>query len=158
MTTLQKPARATLIDLTAEVDIAVPAETVWAAIADYRSDVQWRRGVRRMEPTPAGPVMVGTTTDEEMRLGGATYRNLGVVTAVEPGRSFAWRTTDGAEANGSRTVDALGPESSRLHLTLTVRVTGSQRLIAPLLKMMLRRNVNGDIRRLRAQLQSAPTG
>lgn len=147
-----------MIDLTAEVDIAAPAETVWAAISDYRGDVRWRRGVSRMDPTPAAPVTVGTVTDEKMRLGGATYRNLGVVTAVEPGRSFAWRTTDGADANGSRTVDALGDDRSRLRLTLTVRVTGSQRLMAPMLKVMLRRNLFGDARRLRAHLQSASAG
>ena len=93
-----------------------------------------------------------------MRLGGATYRNLGVVTAVESGRSFAWRTTDGADASGSRTVVARDAGSSRLRLTLTVRVTGSQRLMAPLLRILLRRNLVGDAQRLRAQLQIAPAG
>jgi len=40
-----------------------------------------------MVPTPAGPVRVGTTTAEEMKVAGKTYRNDGEVVAVDPGVS-----------------------------------------------------------------------
>lgn len=153
MTTLLRPDRVTLIDLSAEADIARPAEAAWAVVADYRLDPQWRRGVRRMEPSPAGPVTVGTTTDEVLRLAGSTYRNLGVVTAVTEGSVFAWRTTEGADANGSRKVTPLADDRCRVRLTLTVQVTGVQRLIAPLLSRMLRRNLFGDVERLRELLE-----
>ena len=154
MTTLQRAAKATELNFAAEADIARPVTDVWAVLTDYRNDPRWRRGVRRMDPTPAGPVEVGTTTDEVMRLAGRTYRNLGLVTAVDVGRSFRWRTTDGAQATGSRAVRPLDAGGSHIRLELHVRVVGIQRLMAPLLAMMLRRNLTGDVERLRRLLEN----
>lgn len=134
----------------ADIDIDRPADLVWALIADYGQDTSWRGGVTRMEPTPAGPVRVGTTTDEIMRLAGSTYRNLGEVTAVGPGRQFSWRTVEGADADGRRSVTALGRERCRLRMELNVRTKGLQRLMAPVLVFMLRHNLAADLVRLRA--------
>jgi len=47
-----------------------------------------------MVPTPAGPVRVGTTTAEEMKVAGKTYRNDGEVVAVDPG----WSAPGSAES------------------------------------------------------------
>ncbi|MET0864671.1 MAG: SRPBCC family protein [Nakamurella sp.] len=141
--------------LTAQTDINRPAAAVWALVADYSKDAQWRHGVSRMQPTPAGLVQVGTTTDESMRLGGSNYRNLGLITAVQPGSYFEWRTTDGADANGSRTVTPLTEDRCMLRMTVDVRVRGIQRTIAPLLAKLLQRNLNGDVRRLRELAERA---
>jgi uncharacterized membrane protein len=156
MTTSAEQARArtgaamTEIRLSATARIARPAQRVWNLVANYHNDPAWRRGVRSMVPEPAGLVREGTTTDELMRLAGSTYRNLGTVTMVGPQWHFAWRTTKGVDAEGARTVRSLGPESCELRLELTVRVRGAQRLMAPVLAAMLRRNLNGDVLRLRA--------
>ena len=153
MTTLQRRTPVTLIELSAEAVIARTAEEVWPVLADYRNDIRWRRGVRRMEPSPAGVVAVGTTTDEVIRLAGSTYRNRGLVTAVTPGSAFSWHTTAGADADGSRAITALTDDRCRVRLTLRVRVSGAQRLIAPLLSMMLRRNLSGDTDRFRRMME-----
>lgn len=158
MTTLERTPWVTVIDLSADVDIDRPAAAAWAVVADYRRDPQWRRGVRRMAPSPAGPVTVGTTTDEVLRLAGSTYRNRGEVTAMAPGSAFAWHTTAGADADGSRTVTPLTDDRCRVRLTLTVRASGMQRLIAPLLSYLLQRNLSGDAERLRELVErSEPT-
>jgi len=136
--------------LFASIEIDRSADLVWTLIADYRNDIHWRHGVTRMEPTPAGPVRVGTRTDEVMRLAGRTYRNLGEVTAVGPDRQFAWRTVQGADADGSRSVAPLGPDRALVRLELNVRTKGLQRLIAPVLVTMLRRDLDADLARLRA--------
>ena len=73
------------ITLIHETDIDAPADMAWRVVADYARDVEWRKGVLRMAPTPTGPVQVGTTTEEEMKVAGKTYRNDGEVVAVEPG-------------------------------------------------------------------------
>jgi hypothetical protein len=154
MTTLQSSARTTRLDFAAEAEIARPAQDVWTVLANYRNDSRWRRGVRRMDPTPAGLVEFGTTTDEAIRLAGSTYRNLGLVTAVDVGRSFEWETTKGADAWGSRTVGPLDGGGCRVRLELHVRVVGVQRLMAPLLAILLRRNLSGDVERLRLLLEN----
>ncbi|WP_433043617.1 SRPBCC family protein [Dactylosporangium sp. CS-033363] len=131
-----------------------PAAEVWDYVADYANDPAWRRGVTKMVPAPAGPAAEGTVTDEVMRLAGSTYRNLGVVTRVVPRQSFAWRTTEGADAHGSRTVTRLEDGGALVTLELTVTLHGLQRLAAPL----LRRNLTGDAERLRQALSGRRDG
>ncbi|MEV4512023.1 SRPBCC family protein [Dactylosporangium sp. NPDC049525] len=150
MTTFQQQA----LRLHAEIVIERPAQVVWDVLADYGNDAAWRRGVTSMVPTPAGPVHVGTTTDEHMRVAGGRYHNLGVVTAVGPGLRFAWRTTSGADADGSRTVTPTAAGACLVHLELNVRLHGAQRLAAPLFRATLRRNLTADVERLRGLVES----
>jgi uncharacterized protein YndB with AHSA1/START domain len=138
-----------------EIDIDRPAADVWAVLADYGNDPRWRHGVTTMAPEPAGTVQVGTTTDEVMRVAGQTRRNLGEVLAVDPGRSFRWRTTQGADAEGSRSVEPLGPDRCRARLELTVRPHGIDVLLAPLLGPILRRTTRGDLARLQELVEQA---
>jgi uncharacterized membrane protein len=144
-----------MITLSESIDIDRTTDQIWAVIADYRRDSAWRTGVMSMEPSPPGPVDVGTTTAEHMRLAGRTWQNDGVVTAVVPGRSFAWRTTRGADANGSRSVVGIDHASCRVTLDLDVRPHGAERLLAPLVRRLLARNLRRDLRRLRHLVESA---
>jgi uncharacterized membrane protein len=136
--------------LGADTEIDQPADLVWSLIADYSNDPSWRHGVTRMEPTPAGLVGKGTTTDEVMRFAGSTYQNLGEVIGIGPDLRFAWRTVKGVDADGSRSVTPLGPGRCRVRLELNVRTRGLQRVIAPILVWLLRRNLHADLLRLRA--------
>lgn len=136
--------------ITRDLLLDIPPSRAWELVADYRLDTQWRQGVERMEPFPAGLVEVGTTTSEDMRFGGRTYHNDGEVVAVDPGRRFEWRTTSGADACGSRTVEPVGHERCRVVLELTVTPSGAERLMAPVLRRMLGRQLAGDLRRLAA--------
>ncbi len=108
-------------------------------------DPEWRTGVLSMVATPHGAVEVGTRTVEQLRLAGKTWRNDGEVLAVDPGRSFRWRTTEGADAHGGRCV---------VRMELHVEPHGAERLMAPLLRRMLDRNLRGDLERLRALAQA----
>jgi hypothetical protein len=121
----------------------------WDVVADYARDVEWRHGVVRMVPTPSGPVRVGTTTAEEMKVAGRTYLNDGEVIAVEPGARFEWHTTAGAIADGSREVIPIDPAHCRVRLRIHVTPTGINRLLAPVLKRMLDTGFAGDLARLR---------
>jgi uncharacterized membrane protein len=134
--------------LTASHVIDRPASEVWAVVADYGRDPEWRKGVETMAPSAPGPVTQGLTTDEILHLGGRTYRNAGVVTAVEPGTRFAWRTTAGADADGCRTVRDLGEGRCEVTLVLTVRPRGAERLLQPVLMRMLRSGLAADLERL----------
>jgi uncharacterized membrane protein len=137
------------ITLTHEIDIDAPAAIAWQVVADYTRDVDWRDGVVSMVPTPAGPVHVGTTTAEVMKVAGRTYRNDGEIVAVEAGVRFEWRTTAGAEANGARQVTAIDAGRCRVRLELHVTPTGVNRLLAPVLRKVLDRGLTADLQRLR---------
>jgi uncharacterized protein YndB with AHSA1/START domain len=130
-----------------------PAAEVWAVVADYDRDPDWRAGVETMAPSTSGLAAVGTTTDEVLHLGGRTYRNHGEVTAVEPGRRLEWRTLRGADAAGSRTVVPLAGERCEVELVLAVRPHGLERLLQPLLAPMLRKGLLRDLVRLKGLLE-----
>lgn len=143
------------ITLIHEAVIDAPAAMAWRVVADYSRDVDWRRGVVRMAPTPVGLVQVGTTTAEEMKLAGTTYRNNGQVVAVDPGSRFQWCTTAGAVAHGSRQVTPIDSERCRVRLELHVTPTGPNRLFAPILRRMLDKGLAGDVQRLRELVETA---
>ena len=144
------------IELREHIEIERSAAVVWAVVADYRRDPEWRIGVVTMDPQPPDLVRPGTTTAEELRFGGRTYHNDGVVTEVDRGSRFSWRTVRGADAAGSREVVALGPDRCRVRLELVVRPATIERLLRPVLARMLRRNLVGDLARLRALVDAAP--
>jgi hypothetical protein len=145
-----------MIALQAEVVIDRAAEHAWAVLADYGRDPEWRRGVVTMAPEPACPVRVGTTTAEVLGVAGRTYRNGGVVTAVEPGIRFTWTTTSGVVADGSRAVEALSPGRCRVRIEQCVHPRAAQRMLVPLLRVLLRRTLAGDVRRLKTLVEAGP--
>jgi uncharacterized membrane protein len=151
------------IFLTHETDIEAPAALAWRVVADYARDVEWRKGVLRMVPTPSGPVRVGTTTAEEIKVAGKSYRNDGEIVAVEPGTRFEWRTTAGVVAHGARAVAPIDAHRCRVQLELHVTPSGLDRLLAPVLSRMLDKAMVADLLRLRhlvereASVESAPT-
>ena len=142
-----------MIEVRASVEVAAPAARAWAVLADYARDVEWREGVRSMVPTPPGPVRPGTTTAERMRAAGRTMHNDGLVTDVEPGRRFRWRTTSGVRAQGARAVRPGEDGACRVELTLRVVPPGVLRLVPWAVARMLRRGLERDAGRLRAVIE-----
>lgn len=140
------------IEMTTELDIDRPAAELWAVLADYDRDPQWRAGVPAMRAEPRGLVEPGTRTFERMRFTGRTLHNAGEVTTVEPGRRFTWRTTTGADADadGLRSVEPLDTQRCRVRLEQRVRLTGAHTLGAPLARFLLQRRLEADVRRLAA--------
>lgn len=145
------------VELRTHVEVDRPAAEVWSVVADYGYDPRWRAGVTTMAPSTAGTVEVGTTTAEELHLAGRTWHNDGVVTAVEEGSSFSWRTTAGAQAEGGRAVAPLGPGRCRVDLRVRVVPEGVPWLVRPLMTLLLRRGLREDGRRLRALVEGGET-
>jgi uncharacterized membrane protein len=147
-----------MIGLRVETEVDGPAGVVWELLGDYRRDPEWRAGVSTMDPSPAGPAEPGQTTDERMRFAGRDYRNGGRVESVGPGRTLSWRTTSGIDADGRRTVEELPGGRSRVRVETNVRPDGVNRLLAPVLGVLLRRQLEGDLRRLRALAERTAAG
>jgi uncharacterized protein YndB with AHSA1/START domain/uncharacterized protein with PQ loop repeat len=143
------------IDFGTTVDIDRPAQDVWALLADYGRDPQWRAGVLSMRADPPGRAAPGTTTAEVMRFAGRTLRNDAEIVRVGPGHELAWRTTSGVDAHGVRAVEPRGPERCRVRLATRVRPHGPGRVLAPLAHLLLQRRITGDGRRLRALAEGA---
>lgn len=142
------------ITIIEERAIELPADPVWAVLGDYHRDPEWRTGVTSMT-IDAEPPRTGARTVELLKLGGRTYRNVGELTDVGA-LAISWRTVEGARAHGSR---AVHPSATGCVARLELAVTpgGAERLLAPVLARMLRRNMRRDLGRL-AQLAAQATG
>ena len=130
-------------------DLDVPAADAWAVLADYALDPHWRAEVVSMVPTPPGPVTVGTTTLEEARSLGSTFTTPGRVTAVDPGRSFAFEARSNTlSVVGRREVRPLGADRCQVVLDYDVRMHGAMKAMMPVMGPVFRRTVRANVDRL----------
>lgn len=68
----------------ATVDIGCPAHEVWAVLAEYGRDPEWRAVVLSMSAHPSGCATPRTTTAEVMRFAGRTLHNNGEIVQYVP--------------------------------------------------------------------------
>ena len=103
-------------DIERVVDIAAPPERVWAAMADVERWPEWTASVTRVERLDRGPLGPGSRARvRQPRFPAVVW----TVTALEPGRSFAWQAvTPGLVSVGVHRVEPAGDGASRVTLSL----------------------------------------
>lgn len=136
------------------IQVGARTEDVFAVLGDYQQDPRWRRGVVTMSPEPPGPARVGTTTDEVIRFLGMTTRTPGEVTAVVSGELLAWHA-EGTRlaASGTRQVER-AQDGARVTLATEIRLRGRWHLLEPMLALMYKRQLRGDLTRLKALVEA----
>jgi uncharacterized membrane protein len=73
-----------------QVDIAAPADAVWAVLVDVERWPEWTPSIRRVERLGDGPLAVGSQVRIwQPRFPAAVWR----ITTFAPGRGFAWTST-----------------------------------------------------------------
>ena len=105
------------MDIERVIDIAAPQERVWAIMADVERWPEWTRSVKSVERLDRGPFGVGSRARvRQPRFPPAIW----TVTALEPGRSFEWRSpAPGLLSVGGHRVAAVGEHASRVTLSLS---------------------------------------
>ena len=132
-----------------------PAE-VFALLADYSRDGEWRRAVTAMHVEPDAPVAVGSAISETLRFAGRTWVTDTTITALQLGRSLRFEGGDATmQVSGQREVEPWG-DGTRVRQQLTLEPRGLLRLLSPLLAPMYRRVATHDLAALRDLLQRSP--
>ena len=131
-----------------------PAEDVFAFLSDLENDVKWRREWVEARNTSQGPIGVGATFLLVSEVLGRRSEVVYEVTEYEPNRMAAWKTVSGPmPLTFRRSFD--GVEGGT---RVTVRYDGEMRgffkLAAPLLVSMGRRQLEGDIPRLKELMEA----
>lgn len=135
-------------------DVAAPPARVWAVLADYARDREWRAGVE-MTQDPPGRAVAGALTHERLRLFGAEMRVVARVEEVEDGRRLTFRAIESdVPVTGERRVEPHG-DGSRVHVRLDMQPSGLWALFAAPLGAMFRRRFARDLDRLAALVERA---
>jgi uncharacterized protein YndB with AHSA1/START domain len=102
-----------------EVDIAAPADRVWAIMLDGPSWPQWTPTVTEVRLLDPGPLAVGARAlIRQPKLPPAVWR----VTGLEPGRSFTWVT--GGPGMGVVARHSVTPAATGCRVQLSVENSG----------------------------------
>ncbi|MFL1378857.1 MULTISPECIES: SRPBCC family protein [unclassified Nocardiopsis] len=133
--------------------IRTPAAFAWDFLRVYANDPRWRSGLDEMTQDPPGPVQNGARVREVLRVLGRTVQSLVEVSDVHD-HGFTWRVTRGAIAEGSRSVVPLDADSCRVDIVKHVTLTGSDRLLTPLLTLVIRRTEHQDLHRAKHLLEA----
>jgi Polyketide cyclase / dehydrase and lipid transport len=149
--------RAPMYATTVVLDVRCDAQHAFDHIARgfFQNHSRWDPAVLEMIRDDDGPVGLGTTGREVRKVPGNRVVSAVRVTTFEPDRRFAFRTTSGPMLEAvDWTVEAT-PAGSRVTMALAFTpLTMPMRIMAPLLRRQIPRNVRANAERLRAALDS----
>lgn len=137
--------------------ISRPLDAVFAYVADYRNDPEWRSEVREMRYVPDHDIGLGTHVIETSVLLGRRVVTESVITAFEANRRVDFESVSGPfRVRGMRAVEPAG-EGTRVTSELEWLPTSRLgRLIAPLMQRSYQRTLDRYVKRLCAVLEEAP--
>jgi Polyketide cyclase / dehydrase and lipid transport len=149
--------RAPMYATTVVLDVRCDAQHAFDHIARgfFQNHSRWDPAVLEMIRDDDGPVGLGTTGREVRKVPGSRVVSAVRVTTFEPDRRFAFRTTSGPMLEAvDWTVEATAA-GSRVTMALAFTpLTMPMRIMAPLLRRQIPRNVRANAERLRAALDS----
>jgi uncharacterized membrane protein len=141
---------------TASIDINRPAEDVFAYLADLSRHGEWQTQIQEVTVETEGPTRVGSRARERRKpphgpAMTATYQ----ITEFDPPRRASFRGVDGpVRVAGTATVEPSG-EGSRLSLEIDLTGHGLVgKLLAPIARRELRKQVPLDQKRLKERLEA----
>jgi uncharacterized membrane protein len=143
--------------VTVQVDIDRPTDEVFAFLEEVENNTRWLQGMQSCTWTTDRPVRVGSRYEQRARFLGKEIRTSFEVTAHEPGRLVTISSRDGSSfpLTVSRQVEPLTDGRSRVTETVVSDPHGFYRLAEPVLRQLVRRNIQRDYGRLKRLLESA---
>lgn len=141
--------------MTRTIDVAVtidrPADEVWRALTDWAAAPRWMNGIDGMRA--GGPTAVGTELVFEARGKARSTR----ITACAPGRAVTLSSHQGpVRAEYTYTVEPIDDATSRAALVADCAMTGPMRVLAPLLRRVIRKTDGGQMNALKAVIEGTP--
>jgi hypothetical protein len=143
------------VDVETQIEILRPRSEVAAFAADPDNATAWYRNIKRVEWRTDRPLQVGTRVAFAAEFLGRSIAYTYEVVALDPGERLVMRTSDGPFPMETIYAWADGPAGSTV-MVLRNRgePAGFSRLTRPMMAAAMRRANNGDLRRLKAALES----
>lgn len=142
-------------EMTVEIDR--PHDEVFAFLCDLANDPSWRREWVSARHTSEGPIGVGTTTSLFAKVLAWRTEAVYEVIAYDPGRSVTWKTVSGPlPLTFWRAVEP-DVEGTRVTMGYAGDFRGLLGLLRPLIVLMGKRALNGDLPTLKQLLETSTT-
>ena len=143
-----------MINLEKSVHINKPVAEVFAFLTEFSNDAKWQSDLVRSEQTSPGPLGVGTTALYVQKFMGTELNSNVVVTAYEPPKRFAAKTTSGpVQYDYVLTFEDMGGGT---HVTMTFKGEpgGLFKVAEGLVKGELGKGLDRDLAKLKALLEA----
>jgi uncharacterized membrane protein len=142
--------------ITSSIEIARPAEVVFAYLDDLARHGEWQSDVEQVTVETDGPTRVGTRARDKRRVPGGTREIRYEIVEHDPPRRSRFRGLDGpVRPEGVVTVSPLDSARSRVTIELELRGHGLGKLVAPLARRQARKSIPLDEQRLKQRLESS---
>ncbi|GEK23064.1 SRPBCC family protein [Cellulomonas xylanilytica] len=144
--------------VTVTTEVARSAQEVFTYATDPTTFHEWQDGVRSGHMDRPGVPVPGAVCTTTRRIGFTDRTSHSVVTHVDPPARWGTRGDDGPiRAVVDVTVEALGPERSRLTISVDFTGHGIGTLLVPLaVRPAARKEMPGNLAALKKRLESAP--
>jgi len=141
------------LDIKSSMEMAVPATQVWEVVSDFARNPQWQKGMQSCTWLTEPPVAVGSRYEQHARFLRKDVMTTFEVIELDPGRLVTIDTVEGTfPITVTRTVV---PTAGGCRVVANVRgdAGGIFGLITPLMRLLVKRSVTNDYRRLKALLE-----
>jgi uncharacterized protein YndB with AHSA1/START domain len=139
--------------VTIVTDLAAPPMTVFAVVSDYAQGPRWQRNMASAQWTSPAPHVAGATFEQTAHFMGREMTAAYEVTEHDPPRVTAIRSTSGPFPITVRRVVEPRGGGTRVTETDSGGPGGIARIFSPLMKLMMKRTIRRDYRRLQELLE-----
>jgi uncharacterized membrane protein len=144
--------------ITETIEIARPPEEVFAYVDDLSRHGEWQESIQSTKVETDGPTRVGTRASDVRKTPGGEREIAYEVTEHDPPRRSAFRGVSGpVRPVGGIRLEPSGA-GTRYTLELDFEGHGLGILLKPLVMRSARKQVPGDLRRLKERLESGAAG
>jgi len=144
-----------MIEVLIDIDVDAPPDEVFAYWSDHSNNPTWQAGMKSCTWTSEPPIGVGSTYDQEAAFLGRPVITKFECVEYEPGRKIRIKSTVSTlPLDITREVAPTPSGGTNLKATIRGEPTGLMKLLNPMTKRMVARNVNRDYVRLKELLDS----
>jgi uncharacterized protein YndB with AHSA1/START domain len=144
------------IDFSFDMNIDRSPQEVFSAITDLERLPEWQPAVVAVEKLQDGPLRAGSRLKEIREVRGKRLEQIVEIAALEPARRFDMRIVEGPlPVHGDLTFSPNPEGGTRLHMHAFGHANGALRLLQPLLSIGLKREFQGQYRRLKGLVEAA---
>lgn len=144
-----------MIEVRVTIEVEQPPEKVFDYWAEWSNNPQWQTGMQSCEWTSNPPLQIGSTYDQHASMMGRPIVSSFEVVEYEPGTKLRIRTTQSTLPLDITRQVSPGPNGgTTLNAIIRGEPGGLMRLLNPLTRRMVERNVNKDYERLKELLNS----